>query len=195
MALLLNMRGGWQFPEDFLIIKNTMIQEQNMKVTPTSFVSIDYLIRTGDHEHYPRSGKPEELSFCLGHGLMPAHLEEALVGMAPEELKTVRLTPEQAFGEVDGKLVLEVPRTDFAPEVNPEPGDVFETTDEGGHPVYFVVKQVQPDLVTIDFNHPLAGKEVEFVITLKGVREATPEDMQPAACSCSHCGGGEPHEH
>jgi len=168
-----------------------------MKVTPTSFVSIDYLIRTGDHDHYPRSGKPEELSFCLGCGLMPAHLEEALVGMALEELKTVRLTPQQAFGEVDEKLVLEVPRADFAPEVHPEPGDAFETTDEEGHPAYFVVKAVMPDTVTIDFNHPLAGKEVEFVITLKGVREATPEDMKTSSCSCScsQCGGSDPHEH
>lgn len=164
-----------------------------MKVTSSSFVTIDYLIRTGDNEHYPRSGEPEELSFCLGWGLMPAPLEEAMLGMTLKEHKVVRLTPLQAFGEVDEKLILEVPRTDFAPEVHPEPGDVFETTDEEGHPTYFVVKAVQPDLVTIDFNHPLAGKEVEFVITVKGVREATPEDIK--SCSCPECGGSHPHGH
>jgi FKBP-type peptidyl-prolyl cis-trans isomerase SlyD len=164
-----------------------------MKVTPTSFVTIDYLIRSDEDESFPGSGQPEELSFCLGVGLMPASLEEALVGMAPEEHKTVRLSPQEGFGEVDENLILEVPRQEFDPEANPEPGDVFETTDEEGHPVYFIVKSLKPEAVVIDFNHPLAGKQVEFAITLKAVREATPEDLQ--ACSCPECGGSHPHEH
>jgi FKBP-type peptidyl-prolyl cis-trans isomerase 2 len=164
-----------------------------MKVTPTSFVTIDYLIHSGENEYYPSSGQPEELSFCLGWGLMPGPLEEAMVGMTLGEHKTVNLSSEQAFGEVDPNLILEVPRQDFDPEVNPEPGDVFQTTDEEGHPVYFVVKSLGPETVEIDFNHPLAGKEVEFVITLKEVREATPEDVKGS--SCSECGGSHPHEH
>jgi|YNPNPStandDraft_1061719.scaffolds.fasta_scaffold00016_56 FKBP-type peptidyl-prolyl cis-trans isomerase 2 len=166
-----------------------------MKVAPTSFVTIDYLIQTEDNEFYPRSGKPEELSFCLGFGLMPPDLEEALIGMAPQDKKKVRLSASQAFGEVDENLIMEIPRADFAPGLEPEPGDVFETRDDEGHPVYFVVREVQPEVVIIDFNHPLAGKEVEFHITLKDVREATPEDIKAYACSCSQCGGGEPHSH
>lgn len=166
-----------------------------MKVAPTSFVTIDYLIRTEDDEFYPRSGQPEELSFCLGWGLMPPQLEEALIGMAPQEQKKVRLSPKQAFGEVDQNLIMDIPRSDFSPGLEPEPGDVFETQDEEGHPVYFVVREVQPEMVTIDFNHPLAGKTVEFFITLKEVREATPEDVKAYACTCSQCGGSEPRGH
>jgi len=67
------------------------------------------------------------------------------------------------------------------------------TRDEEGHPVYFIVKALEPETVVIDFNHPLAGKEVEFAITLKSVREATPEDLQ--GCTCAECGGSHPHEH
>jgi FKBP-type peptidyl-prolyl cis-trans isomerase SlyD len=167
--------------------------EMIMKVTPTSFVTIDYVIRSGESEYYPKTGEPEELSFCLGWGLMPGPLEEAMVGMTPNEQKTIRLSPQEAFGEIDDDLVHEVPREEFDPEANPEPGDVFETTDEEGHAAYFVVKDVRPESVVIDFNHPLAGKEVEFAITLKGVREATPEDVK--GCSCSECGGDHPHEH
>lgn len=163
-----------------------------MKVTPTSFVTIDYLIRSGD-EYFPKTRQPEELSFCLGCGQMPGPLEEALVDMTLNEQKIVRLTPQEAFGEIDENLIQEVARQDFDPSVNPEPGDVFETTDEEGHPVYFVVKSLKPEMVVIDFNHPLAGKEVEFEITLKALREATPEDLK--SCSCSHCGGSHSHEH
>ena len=161
-----------------------------MKVTPKSFVIIDYVIRSGEDEYYPKSGEPEELSFCLGWGLMPGPLEEAMVGMSLNEQKTIRLAPQEAFGEIDEDLVHEVPRDEFDPETNPEPGDVFETTDEEGHTAYFVVKDLRPESVIIDFNHPLAGKEVEFAITLKEVREATPEDVKGCSCSCD-----EPHSH
>ena len=164
-----------------------------MKVTPTSFVTIEYLIRSGENEYFPKTKEPEELSFCLGWGLMPGPLEEAMVGMTIDEHKTIRLTPEEAFGEIDDDLVHEVPREEFDPEANPEEGDVFETTDEEGHTAYFVVKDVRPESVVIDFNHPLAGKKVEFEITLKAVREATPDDVK--GCSCSECGGSDPHEH
>jgi FKBP-type peptidyl-prolyl cis-trans isomerase SlyD len=164
-----------------------------MKVTPTSFVTIDYVIRSGENEYYPKSGEPEELSFCLGWGLMPGPLEEAMVGMTLSEQKTIRLSPQEAFGEIDDNLVHEVPREEFDPDADPEPGDVFETTDEEGHSAYFVVKDLRPESVVIDFNHPLAGKEVEFAITLKEVREATPDDVK--GCSCSSCDGSHSHEH
>ncbi len=164
-----------------------------MKVAANSFVTIDYVISSGDDEMYPKSGEAEELSFPLSFGLMPASLEEAMVGMSLNEQKTVRLTPQQAFGEVDQDLIQEVPRGEFDPSTNPEAGDVFETQDEEGHPVYFVVKSAGPETVVIDFNHPLAGKDVEFAITLKEVREATPDDFK--GCSCGECGGSHPHEH
>jgi FKBP-type peptidyl-prolyl cis-trans isomerase 2 len=167
--------------------------ETLMKVTPTSFVTIDYVIRSGENEYYPRTREPEELSFCLGWGLMPGAMEEAMVGMALNEYKAIRLAAHEAFGEIDNDLIHEVPRSEFDPEANPEPGDVFETTDEEGHSSYFVVKDLQPEAVVIDFNHPLAGKEVEFLITLKAVREATQEDIK--GCSCSECGGDHPHDH
>jgi FKBP-type peptidyl-prolyl cis-trans isomerase SlyD len=163
-----------------------------MKVTPTSFVTIDYVIHSGEDEHYPKSGEPEEVSFCLGWGLMPGPLEEAMVGMTAMEQKTIRLSPQEAFGEIDDDLVQEVPREEFDPDADPEPGDVFETTDEEGHTAYFIVRDLRPESVVIDFNHPLAGKEVEFAITIKEVREATPEDVK--GCSCS-CDGSHSHEH
>ncbi len=164
-----------------------------MKVTPTSFVTIDFFIRTVDEEFPSPSGNPEEISFCLGYGLMPSALEEAMVGMVPNERRTVRLSPAQAFGEVNQDLIMELDRADFDPNLDIRPGDLFETVDEEGHPVYFLVKALRPDTVVADFNHPLAGKEVEFQITLKEVREATPEDAQQ--CICCHCGETHSREH
>ncbi len=166
-----------------------------MKIDKQSYVTIDYLIRLGEGETYPPGGQPEEISFCRGWGAMPPGLEEAMLGMEVDQDKVVHLSPEQAYGEVDRELIMEVPRSDFAPEVELQPGQVFETENEEGHPVYFIVKEVGPENVIIDFNHPLAGQELEVSFTVRQIREATPEELQQQSCTCPTCGEGGPHHH
>lgn len=164
-----------------------------MEIEKTSFVTIDYLIRMGEKDYYPPSGRPEEISFCMGWGVMPPGLEDALLGLEENAQKMVRLSAAEAYGETDQELVMEVPLSDFAPDVELNPGQVFETEDEEGHQVYFVVQEVRPETAVIDFNHPLAGKELEVTFTVRQVREATPEDLQQQH-SCFECEEGE-HKH
>lgn len=164
-----------------------------MKIEKTSFVTIDYLIRMGGQDYYPPTGQPEEISFCMGWGVMPPGLEEALLGLEEKAQKKVLLSAAEAYGETDQELIMEVPLSDFAPGVELKPGQVFETEDEEGHQVYFVVQEVRPETVLIDFNHPLAGKDLEVSFTVRQVREATPEDLQHHH-SCCECEGGE-HQH
>jgi FKBP-type peptidyl-prolyl cis-trans isomerase SlyD len=167
-----------------------------MKIDKNSFVTIDYLINLSDNETYPPDGNPEEISFCMGGGAMPPGLEEALIGMEESEGKIVHLSAEQAYGEVDDELLMEVPRSDFAPDVEVKPGVVFETENEEGQTVYFIVQEVRPETVLIDFNHPLAGKDLEVSFTIRQVREATPEDLEEhQACTCSECQEGGSHQH
>jgi FKBP-type peptidyl-prolyl cis-trans isomerase SlyD len=167
-----------------------------MNIDKKSFVTIDYLINLGEAETYPPDGKPEEISFCMGWGAMPPGLEEALIGMQADESKVIKLAAEQAYGELDDELLMEVPRSDFGPEVELRPGMVFETENEDGQTVYFIVQEVRPDSVLIDFNHPLAGKDLEVSFTIRQVREATPEDLKEhQACTCSACQEGGSHQH
>ena len=148
-----------------------------MKIATNSFVTIDNLIRMGQ-ESYPRNGQPEEISFCMGWGVMPSGLEEAMLGKKVNHHEVVHLSPEQGYGDIDQELIMEVPRSDFAPEIELKPGLVFETEGEEGNPVYFIINQVLPETVIIDFNHPLAGKELEITFTVRQVREATKEDLE-----------------
>ena len=164
-----------------------------MKIDKNSFVTIDYLIQLGEEETYPPNGQPEEISFCMGWGVMPPGLEEALIGLEENAQKVVRLSAAEAYGETDQEMIMEVPLSDFAPDVELKPGQVFETEDEEGHPVFFVVQEVSPETAVIDFNHPLAGKELEVSFTVRQVREATPEDLQQQH-SCFECEEGE-HKH
>jgi FKBP-type peptidyl-prolyl cis-trans isomerase SlyD len=167
-----------------------------MKIDKKSFVTIDYLINLGQAETYPPDGKPEEISFCMGWGAMPPGLEAALMGMAENDHKVITLSAEEAYGEFDDELVMEVPRADFAPEVEVRPGLVFETENEDGQPIYFIVQEVRPETVLINFNHPLAGKNLEVSFTIRQVREATPEDLKEHhACTCSECQEGGSHQH
>ena len=149
-----------------------------MKIDKSSFVTIDYLIRMGEKDYYPPNGQPEEISFCMGWGVMPPGLEEAMLGLEERIRRWFALSPGEAYGEIDQELIMEVPRADFAPDVELRPGQVFETENEEGHPVYFVVQEVRPETAVIDFNHPLAGKELEVSFTVRQVREATPEDLE-----------------
>ncbi|MCX5889910.1 MAG: peptidylprolyl isomerase [Deltaproteobacteria bacterium] len=170
-----------------------------MKIEKSSFVTIDYLIRMGEQETYPPSGQPEEISFCMGWGAMPPGMEEAMIGLEQGDQKVVHLSAEQAYGEFDQELVMEVPRADFAPDLELKPGLVFETENDEGQAVYFIVQEVKDDVVIIDFNHPLAGKDLEVTLSVRQVREATPEDLagheSQEGCSCSHCGEGGSHSH
>jgi FKBP-type peptidyl-prolyl cis-trans isomerase SlyD len=167
-----------------------------MKIDKNSHVTIEYLISLGENETYPPNGQPEEISFCLGWGAMPPGLEEAMIGMGPNDQRQVHLSAEEAYGEFDQELVMEVPRTDFAPELDLQPGLVFETENDEGHVVYFLVQEVKDDTVVIDFNHPLAGKPLDISFTVRQVREATPEELEgDEGCSCPQCGEGcsQPH--
>jgi FKBP-type peptidyl-prolyl cis-trans isomerase SlyD len=164
-----------------------------MKIQENSFVTVEYLLKVNKEETYPESGQPELISFCMGLGTMPGNLEDAILGMGIDEHKLIKLTPAEAYGEVDAEIILEVPRQDFDASVELNPGMIFETTGEDGHPAHFVIKEIKPETVVIDFNHPLAGKDLEVEITVREVREATPEDF-PKEEPCSCC-GSEHHHH
>jgi FKBP-type peptidyl-prolyl cis-trans isomerase SlyD len=167
-----------------------------MKIDKNSFVTIDYLINLNDNETYPPDGKPEEISFCMGWGAMPPGLEEALMGLEENDHQVLKLSAAEAYGEFDNELLMEVPRADFPPEMELRPGLVFETEDEDGQAVFFIVKEARPDTVLIDFNHPLAGKDLEVSFTIRQVREATPEDLKNQdACICAECQEGGSHQH
>ena len=162
-----------------------------MKIDKNSFVRIGYLIRLGENETFPPNGQPEEISFCMGWGAMPPGLEKAMLGLEPGDQKLVHLSAAEAYGEFDPELRMEVPRADFAPEAELQPGLVFETESDEGDPVYFMVQEVKDDKVIIDFNHPLAGRDLEINFMVRQVREATPEELQgQSSCTCAECEEG-----
>jgi FKBP-type peptidyl-prolyl cis-trans isomerase 2 len=115
------------------------------------------------HDH--RDYKPLEVR--LGEGNIVEGLDDAIVGMEVGETHTVVVEPERAFGNRDPEDVVEFPR-DILDEDGVEVGSIATTED--GRSGW--VTEVDEDTVTVDFNHELAGKTVEFEVRLLGVRGA-----------------------
>lgn len=103
----------------------------------------------------------EPFEFTFGKDPMIPGLEEALKGLKAGHKKQLSLTPEKAFGPRNPKAVVEFPKSQFK-EQKIEPGMMFTGQGQGGVPLKGIVKEVKKDTVVLDFNHPLAGKNLDL---------------------------------
>jgi peptidylprolyl isomerase len=113
----------------------------------------------GTHESGP-------MELTIGEGDLFPQVDEALVGMAPGEKKSVTIPAADAFGEYDKDKVFTVPRCDLPDDLQPEIGDEMVLTNEDDEELGVMVVEVTKDSVTFDSNHPLAGEDLTFEVTL-----------------------------
>jgi peptidylprolyl isomerase len=85
--------------------------------------------------------------------------------------KTVTIPAAQAYGDAREDLVGQVPRSQFPPQLNPEPGMELQMTLPTGQPIPVIVREVTDDHVLLDANHPLAGKDLTFKLQLVDVQK------------------------
>lgn len=136
-------------------------------------VSIEYEGMLENGEIVERSSDTGPVEFEIGSNIMPPGFEKALIGMQEGEEKTITMTPEEAFGPRDENLLHTVNRNILGEKIKPEPGMVLGMTlDKDGQPhkVPALVTAVNGDDVTLDFNHPLAGKTLIYKLTLKSIK-------------------------
>lgn len=163
-----------------------------MKVAEKLFVSIDYRLSLDSGEEVDKSKEGQPLGFVVGAGRIIPGLESALVGKEKGESFKVSLEPENAYGQVDDSLYQEIPRERFPADMNIEPGMTFQAMGPRG-PMPLTVQSVEGDTVKVDLNHPMAGKRLHFDVSIVEVREARPEEIQPAGgCACGPDGAEKP---
>ncbi len=122
-----------------------------------------------DHEHGDECGcggeeGPAELT--IGDGQFFPQIDEALIGMAPGEKKSIVIPAEDAFGEYDEEKVFTVPRTDLPDDLTPEVGDELILTNDEDEELGVAVVEVGEESITFDANHPLAGEDLVFELEL-----------------------------
>lgn len=148
-----------------------------MKIAKNTVVSLRYELSDAGGTLLEKNGDP--ISYLHGgyDGIFPT-VEEALQGKNVGDRCVVEMGPEDAFGEYDHDLVRVEPRNLFPPDV--AVGMQFEGGAEGDEDedyLLYTVVEVTDKEVTVDGNHPLAGKSLSFDCTVTGVRQATAEEL------------------
>jgi len=129
-------------------------------------VRVHYTGKLDDGEVFDSSVGGPPLQFELGCKQVIAGFEQAVIGMSPGEQSRVVIPVEQAYGPHDDEKVLVAQRGQFPDHVKPRVGQHLQITGEQGEPTVFTVIEVADSTVTLDANHPLAGKALTFEIEL-----------------------------
>ncbi len=114
----------------------------------------------------------EPATFSIGDGSLLPGFEEALFGLKAGDQKTLLIPPEKGFGAHNSQNVQEIARSNFPPDMAIEEGLVLSFADAQSNELPGVVKNFDDEIVTIDFNHPLAGRDIEFIVAIVDVNPA-----------------------
>jgi len=162
-----------------------------MQIAEGTVVAMDYALKDDKGTTLDQSQPGQPLTYLHGHKNIIPGLEAALVGKAVGETVEVRVAPEDGYGEPNPALEQVVPRDRFQGVESLEVGMQFQASTDQGAVSVRVVK-VDDDDVTVDGNHPLAGKHLNFNVTVLETRAATEEELAHGhiheAGGC--CGGG-----
>jgi FKBP-type peptidyl-prolyl cis-trans isomerase SlyD len=147
-----------------------------MQIGKNKVVGIDYKLTDGSGKLIDSSENHGPLYYIQGTGSLIPGLELALEGKTSGEKMVVKIEAKDGYGERNDALCQSVPRSQFESAEGLEVGMQFEVETEQGELVVSVTK-IEGDTVTVDGNHPLAGMELHFDVTIKEVREASAEEL------------------
>lgn len=135
-------------------------------------VKVHYTGKLGDGTVFDDSRGQAPLHFILGRQEVISGFEEAVVGMVQGEKKTVTVDPDRAYGPTRKELVETVSRKDLPDDLELVVGRQLEVTRQDGSLFRVMVTDMDAETVTLDANHPLAGKELTFEIDLLEIKKA-----------------------
>ncbi|RME54403.1 peptidylprolyl isomerase [Candidatus Woesearchaeota archaeon] len=134
-------------------------------------VKVEYKGTFDDGTVFDTSEGKAPLEFEVGKHLVIKGFEDALLGMDVNEEKEIVLQPAEAYGERKEELIKEVPREQLPQDVELKPGMALMANLPNGAQVPVMIKEVSDNTVTLDLNHPLAGKVLHFKIKLLEIKE------------------------
>lgn len=130
-------------------------------------VQIHYTGTIDDGFIFDSSRNGEPLQFKIGEGFLLEDFESALIDMAIGESKIVKITCDKAYGTYQPNLVLTIPKKEFPPHINAEVGQQLQINNPNTkEPVVVMITDISDTTITLDANHPLAGKDLTFDIEL-----------------------------
>ncbi len=154
-----------------------------MKISEHDSVTVVFTGKLPNGEIFESATADNPLSFRLGTECVLTAFEKALIGMAVNEKKLIKIAPEHAYGIRHKELIHVVPRRNFSHNGLAVGTVLGLKLDKDGqqHEVPALVTEVNDDSVTVDFNHPLAGLELIYEITVQAIEKNGQAGGEPAA--------------
>lgn len=143
------------------------------QATDGDTVKVGYTGTLDDGTVFDSSETREPLEFTIGDGKLIPGFEQAVLGMSPGESKTVKIPAMEAYGPHSKEMTVVVDRAEMPPDVDPKIGDQLQVSQPSGQTLVVTVSEVTEATVTLDANHPLAGKDLTFEIQLDEVVAGT----------------------
>ena len=156
-----------------------------MNITDKLYVAIEYTLTLESGQEIDKSPADQPLGFIAGTGQIIPGLEKALMGRTAGENAKLVVEPEDAYGPVKDELFQEIPNSQFPNDVEIKPGMAFEAQGPNGPFMISITKVNDNETITVDLNHPMAGKQLHFDVNVIEVREPTAEELAQAAASMS----------
>ncbi|MEO1023800.1 MAG: peptidylprolyl isomerase [Bacteroidota bacterium] len=129
-------------------------------------VKVHYTGTLTDGSVFDSSIQREPLEFTLGQGQLIPGFEQTVLGMEVGDKATTEIPAKDAYGEVREELTMKANKTDLPPDLTPELGMQLQLSQPNGQPVPVIISEIEEETVTLDANHPLAGKDLTFEIEL-----------------------------
>lgn len=174
-----------------------------LEIGKYSMVTLTYDLRVDDEngEVVEQATETQPLEFLYGAGVMLPKFESHLAGLREGEPFTIKLNKSDAYGDVNKDAVVELPKHVFIVDGNFDDelikiGNTVPMMSSNGQRLNGLVLEINDEIVTMDFNHPLAGEDLFFAGKVLGVREASDEEVAQilsggngGGCGCGSGGG------
>ena len=147
------------------------------QVADDLMVTMDYTLTVED-KIIDSSKKNGPLRFVQGGGEIIPGLERQLKGLTLGVDQKITVSPEEGYGDFKEDSLVDVPRDEFPENIPLELGMQLKMKDQDGKPLRARIYEIDDDFLKLNFNHVLAGKELQFDVTVLELRSATPEELE-----------------
>lgn len=147
------------------------------KVQNGQVVSMEYTLNVDGVVTDSTEGR-EPLDYVHGAGNIIPGLEREMTGMSVGESKVVLVAAADGYGERDEDAFMDVPRDQFPDEIPMKVGTELQVKNQAGQPMFARIETVGEKSVRLNFNHPLAGKDLHFSVKVVSLRDATAEEKE-----------------
>lgn len=152
-----------------------------MTIEKNHVVALQYTLNAieenGAQTFIEKTDAENPFTFIYGVGMMLPKFEQEIEGLAAGDKKTFTLTPQEGYGEKAENATTQLPADMFAQSGMPPIGAILPLQDQDGNHLSAVVTEVADDAVTVDLNHPMAGKTLNFDVEVVLTRPATEEEL------------------